>query len=86
MKKTFMSVLSAVALIASMQFPVFAAQSDLSDVKGHWAEQSIEKAIANGWVNGYPDKSFKPDGTITRAEFVKMLMAAIHLTPDSTTA
>lgn len=86
LKKTFMSVLSAVALIASMQFPVFAAQSDLSDVKGHWAEQSIEKAIANGWVNGYPDKSFKPDGTITRAEFVKMLMAAIHLTPDSTTA
>jgi hypothetical protein len=86
MKKAFMSVLLAVALIANIRFPAFAAQNALFDVKGHWAEQSIEKAITDGWVNGYPDKSFKPDGTITRAEFVKMLMAAIHLTPDSAAA
>ena len=73
-------------LVTSMQLPVFAAQASLSDIKGHWAEQNIEAAAADGWVNGFPDGSFKPDVTITRAEFVKLLLAAIHLTPESNSA
>ena len=41
--------------------------------------------MAEGWVNGYPDGSFRPDETITQAEFTKMLLAAFQLTPDSDT-
>ena len=36
-------------------------------------------------MDGYPDGSFKPEKSITRAEFTKMLLDAIHLTPDSET-
>ena len=38
-----------------------------------------------GWADGYPDGTFQPEQTITRAEFTKLLLDAIHLTPDSET-
>ncbi len=42
------------------------------DVEGHWAEKYINSAAAKGWVEGYPDGTFKPDAYITRAEFVTL--------------
>ena len=58
-------------------------EKGLSDLEGHWAQKEVEAAVASGWVDGYPDGSFKPEKSITRAEFTKMLLDAIHLTPDS---
>jgi hypothetical protein len=49
------------------------------DIAGHWAKESIEKAAKLGFVNGYEDDSFQPDGLVTRAEFATMLARAIHL-------
>ncbi len=43
------------------------------DYEGHWAEEYIKKAIAAGYMAGYPDGSFKPDNPITRAEFCRVL-------------
>ena len=60
-------------------------ENGLSDLEGHWAQKEVEAAVASGWVDGYPDGSFKPEKSITRAEFTKMLLDAIHLTPDSET-
>ncbi len=42
----------------------------------------ITAAASAGLVNGYPDNTFKPDGTITRAEVVKVLCAALGRTPN----
>lgn len=56
---------------------------NLSDIHGHWAEDAIRQAVNEGWVNGYPDGTFRPDGSITRAEYTKMLLAAVRLTPRS---
>ncbi|MEI7027547.1 S-layer homology domain-containing protein [Paenibacillus sp. y28] len=50
---------------------------NLSDISGHWAEVNIKQAVSNGIVSGYPDGSFKPNSTITRAEFSVMLMNAL---------
>ncbi|MEW8974425.1 MAG: S-layer homology domain-containing protein, partial [Tissierellaceae bacterium] len=44
-----------------------------SDIENHWANQYINSATQKGWVNGYPDKTFKPDQYITRAEFVTLV-------------
>lgn len=44
-----------------------------TDIKNHWAKENIEKLITKGIVSGYPDGTFKPDKTITRAEFASML-------------
>lgn len=42
------------------------------DLKGHWAEPTVRKFIEKGYINGYPDGTFKPDNNITRAEFVTL--------------
>ncbi|WP_256757814.1 S-layer homology domain-containing protein [Cohnella sp. WQ 127256] len=49
-----------------------------SDIAGHWAEASIKQAVRSGIVKGYPDGSFKPNRTVTRAEFAVMLMNALQ--------
>lgn len=51
----------------------------LTDVKDHWATQEIEKLMALGYVEGYPDGKFRPDNGITRAEFIKLLTLALKL-------
>ncbi|WP_435923010.1 bacterial Ig-like domain-containing protein [Paenibacillus sp. DYY-L-2] len=50
-----------------------------TDVTGHWAEASIREAISLGFINGYPDGTFKPNGAVTRAEFAVMLAKALKL-------
>ena len=45
----------------------------LLDYENHWAKDNINTAVANGWINGYPDHSFKPNKSLTRADFVTML-------------
>ena len=40
----------------------------VDDVSGHWAKASIEWAKEKGLIKGYPDGSFKPNNTLTRAE------------------
>lgn len=55
----------------------------------HWAERQIARAEYLGWINGYPDGSFKPDQPITRAEAITMLNRVLeravetgHMLPD----
>ena len=47
------------------------------DVDGHWAESQIERGYKNGSINGDPDGRFRPDDSVTRGEFVKMLSAEV---------
>jgi len=82
-KKGLCGLLAAVLMApAGLAAPVN-GEKGLSDLEGHWAQKEVEAAVASGWVDGYPDGSFKPEKSITRAEFTKMLLDAIHLTPDS---
>ena len=84
-KKGLCGLLAAVLMVpAGLAAPVSGGKN-LSDLEGHWAQKEVEAAVASGWVDGYPDGSFKPEKSITRAEFTKMLLDAIHLTPDSET-
>ncbi|MCM3631014.1 asparaginase domain-containing protein [Paenibacillus glycanilyticus] len=64
------------------KFAVFAVNSapavpDFSDIAGHWAADSIKSAVSAGIVNGYGDGTFKPELTVTREEFIAMLMRAL---------
>lgn len=44
-----------------------------SDIGGHWAEKQISEWADKGLAKGYPDGSFMPDSTITRAEFITLV-------------
>jgi alpha-tubulin suppressor-like RCC1 family protein len=53
--------------------------ANFNDLAGHWAKDSILQAAEKGYVNGYSDGSFLPDRAITRSEFVKLVVTAMHL-------
>ncbi|MFD2329385.1 polysaccharide lyase family 8 super-sandwich domain-containing protein [Cohnella sp. GCM10020058] len=53
------------------------------DVAGHWAQANILEAEKQGIVAGYPDGSFRPDRTVTRAEFAVMLAKALKLQSEA---
>ncbi|MCH5210451.1 MAG: S-layer homology domain-containing protein [Oscillospiraceae bacterium] len=50
-----------------------------NDISGHWAENVIKSLAAEGIVNGVGGGKFNPDGTVTRAEFLKMAMDACEI-------
>lgn len=58
-------------------------QPDFSDITGHWAASDINKAAQSGIVNGYVNGMFKPNGVVTREEFVVMLMKALKPQEDA---
>ncbi|MDO5725917.1 MAG: S-layer homology domain-containing protein, partial [Tissierellia bacterium] len=39
----------------------------------HWAVKDIINATTAGWINGYPDGTFKPNKSISRAEVVTIV-------------
>lgn len=49
------------------------AQSSFSDTEEHWAKEQIREAYAWGLVNGYPDRSFNPNGSISGIEGIFMM-------------
>ena len=81
--------LTSLLLAAALMIPIATAapseEGSFPDVKGHWAQAEIEKAVAAGWVDGYEDGTFRPERAVTRAEFVKMILDATHLTPGCET-
>lgn len=46
------------------------------DIQGHWAQESIERLAYTQLINGFPDGSFRPDETVTKEQFVTMLVKA----------
>lgn len=78
MKKTI-SLLAAVIMIVTSVFSntVFAAYTDVDD--GNQYSKAITTLSKLGIINGYDDGSFKPDGSITRAEFTKIVVYTLGL-------
>jgi fibronectin type 3 domain-containing protein len=55
-----------------------------SDVpESHWAYPYIIRLAQEGIINGYPDGTFKPEKSITRAEFAKIVLLAVGYTPTT---
>jgi len=47
--------------------------------KTHWAFSYIGEMVERGVLSGYPDGKFRPDNTVTRAEFSKIMVSAADL-------
>ncbi|MDG0811375.1 S-layer homology domain-containing protein [Cohnella rhizosphaerae] len=48
---------------------------------GHWAKDAIVDVTKAGLMDGYPDGSFKPGQTMTRAEMAKIAARMLATTP-----
>lgn len=53
----------------------------MTDIGFHWARSHIEALLKAGIVSGVGDGTFRPDETLTRAAFVKMLTGARQIKP-----
>ncbi len=74
-----------IALIGLLAISVFSinslayAQAGLKDVPGHLFEFEITKLVETGVIKGFPDGTFKPDASITRADVAIILAGAKKL-------
>ena len=50
-----------------------AAEPAFTDTPSSWYNKAINAAVQRGIMKGYPDKSFRPNAPITRAEFTQMI-------------
>lgn len=55
------------------------AFADFLDLRGHWAAGEVRKAVAGGYLKGYPDGTFRPDQHVTRVEFVTLVNGAFEI-------
>lgn len=78
-KKTKKRTLS-MALAAALAFSPVQALAASSDIAGHWAEDVITQWENAGMISGYEDGTFRPNNSVTRAEFVIMMNNALGLT------
>ncbi len=76
-KRLLMIIFTAAWLWGVVELPaVPAAQAApaFSDIKGHWAEDTINRMAAKGILSGFPDGTFKPDEQVKIDQFVTMLI------------
>ncbi|MFD3260601.1 S-layer homology domain-containing protein [Paenibacillus lentus] len=52
---------------------------NLSDIDGHWASEAIRELAGRGIIQGYSDGTFRPNHSLTRAEFVTLLVQVLRL-------
>ncbi|MBT2291039.1 S-layer homology domain-containing protein [Paenibacillus albidus] len=64
-----------VALYAQVSFPDIAPAA--------WAVESIEALAARGAIQGTPDGRFHPGGSVTRAEYISILMKTFDLLDET---
>ena len=88
MKSRLLKVLVSKLVIACLVFSslgmAFAATGTTpSDIKGHWAEAQISTWVDKGFIKGYEDGSFKPDKSITRAEFITLVNRSFGFTEQA---
>lgn len=62
-----------------------AAATQFTDTQNHWAKDYILSFAAKGFIEGYPDGTFRPEQPISRAEFTCILLNSLEITPSGST-
>ena len=74
-KRFIAAAVTAVMMLTTLS----ASAASFTDISGHWAEATIIDLADRGIVNGVSATEFNPNGTVTRAEFLKMAMEAMKI-------
>ena len=84
LRKALVIVLTVAMVLGSVA--TFAAAATPSDVVGTQYASAVNRLNALGVLAGYPDGTFQPANNITRAEFAKVVVAALGLSDAATIA
>jgi hypothetical protein len=85
LKRKSITIVMSVLLL-TLSFGIAFGVTTLTDYDTHWANETIRSSIASGDVNGYPDMTFRPDQSISRAEFLALINNTFnYATPSDVT-
>jgi hypothetical protein len=77
---------SLVVLVTFLIYSVmasFALQASDKESWPEWAKDQIETWVDKGLISGYSDGSFKPNNSVSRAEFVTLVTKVFNFTEES---
>lgn len=88
--RKLISLLLSITMLFSMTVTIFAADVPNKDYtqtfwdvpKGYWAFNYIAELVDKGVLAGYEDGSFRPDDTVTRAEWAKIMVVGAAINTD----
>jgi hypothetical protein len=77
--KPYQSITRAEAasiLVRALPLPIQSspAQTFMDVPSDHWGAEAIQQVQGAGWLNGYPDGTFRPDALIARAELAAIIV------------
>lgn len=85
-RATFILWLNRVADLTGSTGAVAEASSGFSDVPEElWYHDVVTKAASQGWVNGFPDGTFRPESALSRAEATVIVNRLLGRVPDRQT-
>lgn len=64
------------------KYTVMASTKTFDDITSHWANHEIKVMAARNIVHGMDGINYNPEGTITKAQFAKVLVCALGLEKD----
>lgn len=84
MKKSFLRTIALLLMLTMLvsTLPVY-ANDQLSDIKGSFAEEEIQSWVDQDLIKGYSDGTFKPNKSITRAEFMVLVNRAFKYNKEA---
>ena len=83
MKKILAITIATIVLTFGASLSIYAA-SNFSDVADTKYESSVSKLTTLNIINGFPDGTFRPNETVTRAQLAKMLVEGLKMKSTST--
>ena len=67
-------------VLRSAQVPApMLGPAQFSDLGSHWATAFIQGLVSKGLIRGFPDGTFKPEASITRAEYAAIIAKTFDL-------
>lgn len=77
-KRRVILYLSLVLVLLAGFIAASAAEASFSDVKtSDWHYETVTRLVQRGGIKGYPDGSFKPNDSMKKGEFVKLIVGSL---------
>lgn len=77
-------VTAIISFVMVMAGTLSFATTTFSDLEGHWAKNVVIEMAEKGVLNGFEDGTFKPNDSVTREQFAKILVETLKLTERTT--
>lgn len=83
MRRCALTIIPVLVAFLFLTYPAHqAVAAGFTDVPpSFWAEPAIAALAAKGIIHGFPDGSFRPDNSVTRAQFAAMVDAVENIPP-----